>query len=113
MRDGIVGKHDLTPSPSLPPFSQRLSFSSPSYLRFVNLVTSVVTCVMAALMFLGSITTGGNAQQVVMCFYVFSFGIMICCFELQLKAVAQVRDYGDLEGERRVNSTKIYYYYNS
>ncbi|GMI41158.1 hypothetical protein TeGR_g7771, partial [Tetraparma gracilis] len=59
------------------------------YLRFINLVTAIVTCVMSALVFLGSLTTGGDASAVVLTFYVFSFGVMICCFELQLKAVAQ------------------------
>jgi hypothetical protein len=44
---------------------------------------------MSAVTFLTKLTTADDVTSVVMTFYVFSFGIMVCCFELQLKAVVQ------------------------
>ncbi|GMH59077.1 hypothetical protein TL16_g02752 [Triparma laevis f. inornata] len=59
------------------------------YLRLVNLLTSVGVCVLSFVIILGSMGAGADLTKAIMCLYVFCFGIMICCFELQLKAVSQ------------------------
>ena len=46
--------------------------------------------ILAAITLLTSLTSpNGDVTVMVMCMYVFFFGMMVCCFELQLKAVAQ------------------------
>ncbi|GMH72560.1 hypothetical protein TrVE_jg12578 [Triparma verrucosa] len=59
------------------------------YLRLINLLTSVGVCVLSFIIILGSMGANADLTKAIMCLYVFCFGIMICCFELQLKAVSQ------------------------
>ncbi|GMI43736.1 hypothetical protein TrCOL_g13539 [Triparma columacea] len=60
------------------------------HLRLINLLCSLGVTILAAITLLTSLTSpNGDVTVMVMCMYVFFFGMMVCCFELQLKAVAQ------------------------
>jgi len=59
-------------------------------LRLINLLVSLGVTVLGALSLLAALTNpAGDVTVMVMCLYVFFFGMMVCCFELQLKAVAR------------------------
>ena len=53
------------------------------YLRFINLMVSILVCVLSVLCV---ITFNANVAKAIMSIYVFCFGFMICCFEMQFKA---------------------------
>ena len=55
------------------------------YLRLINLLTSILVCALSVLCI---ITFNANVGKAVMSMYVFCFGFMICCFEMQFKAFA-------------------------
>jgi len=56
------------------------------YLRLINLLVSVGVCVLASLCVISTSTT--STTKAIMSVYVFMFGFMICCFEMQFKAFA-------------------------
>ena len=80
------GAADFTTQPTLPKGDPPKAVV---YLRLVNLATATLTCVMGALTFLTSLSTGGDIAALVITMYVFWFGLMVCCFELKLKSITQ------------------------
>ena len=61
------------------------------YLRLINLLTSIGVCVLSFVIILGSLGANADMTKAIMCLYVFMFGIMICCFELQVRRSGEER----------------------